>query len=328
MKTPTLIKSILFIILSVSLIKTTQAQPCVPGNYTVQGFYPDTITNLPLAVANLQYNEAITVVVPIDSTIQGYTVPIDSLGITGITGLPSGFTYLPNAANGYWHGGVTGCILVSGIASHAQLGTYPLTLQIYIYASGMYIPSTYTGYKLEIVDSVFTNCFDTLATNTIDTCFSFIPNSAYINNYTYNGSDSMSVTWVVSSLNNTQQGYVTAVYPVDSNGCYVLGLTIVCSKSTTYQFTDQLFITSIVTTISQTKEFETDIFPNPATDKLTINVSTKSDIEIINLRGQVVKSMKIIDNTESIDISNLSKGIYFVKILTDKEIMTKKFIKQ
>jgi len=328
MKTSTLIKSILFIILSVSLIKTSQAQPCVPGNYTVHGFYPDTITNLPFAVANLQYNEAMTIVVPLDTNIYGFTNPIDSLGITGITGLPSGFTFTPNIANGYWHGGVTGCMMVSGMASHAQLGIYPLTLQIHMYVGGMNISTMLTGYKLEIVDSVFANCFDTLATNTIDTCFNFIPNSAYINNYTYNGNDSMTVTWVVSALNNTQQGYVTSVYPVDSNGCHVLGLTIICSKSTTYQFTDQLFIANMVTTISQIKEFETDIFPNPANDKLTINFPTKSDLEIINIRGQVVKSMKINDNYESINISDLSGGVYIIKVQSDKGVVVRKFIKQ
>ena len=328
MKTSSMIKCILLIILSAILIKTSHAQPCVPGSYTVQGIYPDTITNLPLAVANLQYNEAMTIVVPIDTTFQGYTVPIDSIGIYGITGLPAGFTYLSNSASGYWHGGITGCIMISGMASYSQLGTYPLTFQLNMYASGMYVPTSVTGYKLEIVDSVFTNCFDTLAANAIDTCFSFTPNSAYINSYTFNGSDSMSVTWVVSSLNNFLQGYVTAVYPVDSNGCHVLGLTIVCSKSTTYNFTDQLLITNIVTNINQIKNFETDVFPNPATDKITINAPAKSDIEIINIRGQIVKKMTINDNNKDIDISNLSKGVYIIKIVTNKEIMTKKFIKE
>jgi len=333
MRTASIIKSILIIILSVLLFKPSNAQLCVPGNDTIPGFYPDTITNLPLAVANLQYNAAMTVVVPLDTNYSGVLFVIDSLGITGITGLPSGFTYLPNTASGYWAGGISGCIMISGMASYAQRGIYPLTLQLNMIAGGMQIPSTFNGYRLEIVDSVFTNCFDTIGASAIDTCFSFIPNSAYINNYTYNGSDSMYVTWVVSSPNNTQQGYVTVVYPVDSNGCHVLELTIVCSKSTTYNFTDQLLITKFITNISRVKEIETNVFPNPATDKITINVPAKSvstaiGMEIINIRGQVVKSLKINDNSVNMDISDLSKGVYIIKIQTDKEIVTKKFIKE
>ncbi len=54
------------------------------------------------------------------------------------------------------------------------------------------------------------------------------------------------------------------------------------------------------------------IFPNPATEILTIDVTQPTLIQIINVSGQIVKE-KIMQNTGTINISNLSKGVYFLK---------------
>jgi photosystem II stability/assembly factor-like uncharacterized protein len=69
------------------------------------------------------------------------------------------------------------------------------------------------------------------------------------------------------------------------------------------------------------------IYPNPANDKIEISVSQKSQIEIMNAGGQVLKSMKINNNHASIDISYLANGVYIVKVKNDKEIYYKKIIK-
>jgi len=70
------------------------------------------------------------------------------------------------------------------------------------------------------------------------------------------------------------------------------------------------------------------IFPNPATDELTIETQLTSEIEISNLEGQVVKKFEVNDGKLSIDISDLNSGIYIIRVQTDKGITTKKFIKQ
>jgi len=72
------------------------------------------------------------------------------------------------------------------------------------------------------------------------------------------------------------------------------------------------------------------IYPNPATTFL--NFQTKNDIaidsiSITDISGkQIFKSTNTIDY--SIDVSNLSSGVYFVTFKADNNSVTKKFIKQ
>jgi len=67
------------------------------------------------------------------------------------------------------------------------------------------------------------------------------------------------------------------------------------------------------------------IFPNPANDFIFINIKeNKSKIgQIFNINGQIIATF-IINNPTKVNISNLQKGIYFVK--TENNIQ--KFVKQ
>lgn len=71
------------------------------------------------------------------------------------------------------------------------------------------------------------------------------------------------------------------------------------------------------------------IYPNPASNNITIhlNNSNRAKIEIINQFGQVVKTANIENKNETINISDLSSGIYFVKTLSDNKTSVKKLIK-
>ena len=71
------------------------------------------------------------------------------------------------------------------------------------------------------------------------------------------------------------------------------------------------------------------IYPNPATDILSISYDSKliiTKIEIIDISGK--KKSEIITDYEKIDLSYLSSGIYFLKINSNKGISFVKFIKQ
>jgi hypothetical protein len=151
-------KLLLTVTIIISGVILLQAQ-CTPGNYTTPGIYPDTATNLPKAYATIVYAATMTAVIPADTTIlvlgSLVTVSIDSIGITGVTGMPTGFTYTPNSAHGSWPGGGKGCILISGTASHAQVGTYNLIINTEAWAGG-FAPqyNNINGYRIIIKDSV------------------------------------------------------------------------------------------------------------------------------------------------------------------------------
>jgi hypothetical protein len=66
------------------------------------------------------------------------------------------------------------------------------------------------------------------------------------------------------------------------------------------------------------------IFPNPVSDKLFVNAKNNFDFIIFNRLGQKLKEIK---NKNEIDVSYLSKGIYFVQIFDGLKSTVKKFIK-
>jgi hypothetical protein len=72
------------------------------------------------------------------------------------------------------------------------------------------------------------------------------------------------------------------------------------------------------------------IYPNPATNVLNYNVTANTTIAAISIHdisGKVVFSnANLISNT--IDIASLSSGVYFVTFQSDKNSVTKKFIKE
>ncbi|MDL2241120.1 T9SS type A sorting domain-containing protein [Bacteroidales bacterium OttesenSCG-928-K03] len=70
-----------------------------------------------------------------------------------------------------------------------------------------------------------------------------------------------------------------------------------------------------------------DIYPNPAKDMITINYKGDSDIDcisIINTKGQIIQKYKY---GNYIDVSNVPKGMYFVKIsINNREDIIRKII--
>lgn len=70
------------------------------------------------------------------------------------------------------------------------------------------------------------------------------------------------------------------------------------------------------------------VFPNPATDDLTIQSQQLiSSVVVSDLNGKIVKEIRI-ENTNKIQINELEKGIYFVDILlADSSTKRAKFIK-
>ncbi len=70
------------------------------------------------------------------------------------------------------------------------------------------------------------------------------------------------------------------------------------------------------------------IYPNPANDYITIEAPQKTVLEILNIQGQAIKIINTEKIETSINLSDLSSGVYFIKAKTDKDFIVKKFIKQ
>jgi hypothetical protein len=70
-------------------------------------------------------------------------------------------------------------------------------------------------------------------------------------------------------------------------------------------------------------------YPNPAKDVFTIDSTLDNyNVEIYNILGKKVRLLQNASLQTKIDISDLTTGIYFVKILNNKEAFTIKLVKK
>lgn len=76
------------------------------------------------------------------------------------------------------------------------------------------------------------------------------------------------------------------------------------------------------------------LYPNPSTDRLVLDLASlneqKVSVSIIDMTGNIVKSIEIISATSAtaIDISDVATGNYIVKVIGTKGIASGKFIKK
>ena len=72
------------------------------------------------------------------------------------------------------------------------------------------------------------------------------------------------------------------------------------------------------------------MYPNPASDNLTIQLASSSEIATVNFydyTGRLALSKDISTNDNKIDVNNLASGVYILKVVTEDKIGTQKFIK-
>ncbi len=87
------------------------------------------------------------------------------------------------------------------------------------------------------------------------------------------------------------------------------------------------------TGIEDLVDYNLEIFPNPATDRVTIKIDEMfNSVSIYSLNGQqmdVVTSQTGQSHQQTIDLSKYPKGVYFIKIgLEDGNVVTERIIKQ
>ncbi len=76
-------------------------------------------------------------------------------------------------------------------------------------------------------------------------------------------------------------------------------------------------------------QMDFDYYPNPTKDNITVNAnSTIQSIQLCDMQGRVLVT-KTADATQAtIDVSNYSKGVYFIKVSSDTGERTKKIVKE
>lgn len=83
--------------------------------------------------------------------------------------------------------------------------------------------------------------------------------------------------------------------------------------------------------IATIKNNEIKLYPVPASNQLTIQVSNlnpNTTLELFQSDGRKVKEQKVVSQITTIDLSSFDAGVYFVKLSNNSEIITQRFVKK
>ncbi|MEI7487661.1 MAG: T9SS type A sorting domain-containing protein [Chryseobacterium sp.] len=144
-------------------------------------------------------------------------------------------------------------------------------------------------------------------------------------------------------VSNWTDGFISIepynIYPIDSSTigmlpdtCVIAFATGFCGASnlTDYIDVDDLGFVPFPASSASSSQSDLLLYPNPATFELKIDnrESGIEAIQIYNVLGELVNSQDVTGNSVVLDISSLSKGIYFAEIKTEKAIVRKKVVKE
>ena len=141
-------------------------------------------------------------------------------------------------------------------------------------------------------------------------------------------------TYSWSNGGNTNVLSVTGSISGVSSTNYILNVTQASSGCSAADTVNVKFLACVG--LDENKvDLNVDLYPNPATNFVTVDVYNKynSDnmkLEILNSVGQIVSKKSIFGQSEKVifDVTNFSKGMYFVRISSDRINMTKKLLIQ
>ncbi len=134
----------------------------------------------------------------------------------------------------------------------------------------------------------------------------------------------------------------TATTYLWSDGATTMSTSVSPTLTTTYTVTvtesgcsSDALVTITVMNCNGIEEIENNtisIYPNPTNGLLNVSIINKTSdmnlIEIYDSMGKLVVKENLVNDLSSINVNHLSNGIYFIKIKTDKEFITKRIIKQ
>ena len=179
--------------LSLAIVTIFAIAQCTPDSqFSVPGIYPDSTTGLSSAYVGQAYNEVITIISPLDTTVlyNGIPLPVtvQTIELTSVTGLPGSFTYDCATSNCVFIGGSTSCaVLSSANPLSSEIGLHQIIMATTTTVdAGILIPITQVDtidyYYIDIVDNTASvvNQFDNTTFNMKDVYPNPVVNNAKI----------------------------------------------------------------------------------------------------------------------------------------------------
>ncbi len=84
----------------------------------------------------------------------------------------------------------------------------------------------------------------------------------------------------------------------------------------------------VISVVSNKEILDVNIYPNPTTGILIVKGNEIEQIEIVDVTGKTISNITMNGDMQSVDLSNLAKGVYFVKAISNTAIIIEKIILQ
>jgi uncharacterized repeat protein (TIGR03803 family) len=182
----------------------------------------------------------------------------------------------------------------------------------------------------------FTNCFAQYSTAYDSTLNTF---SLFVDSVT--AATAVSYKWDFGDGTTSTLAYPSHVYTVDSiynvcmkiftaagdscTYCHIIGMDSLGNIIRTSGFILNVINPNLITSLSISSNLDNiTIYPNPNNGIFNISISTpikNASIEVYSSLGALVHKQKILNQESMIELVNQPKGLYFVKIVSDNNII-------
>lgn len=139
--------------------------------------------------------------------------------------------------------------------------------------------------------------------------------------------------WTTVTVNGEPTYSITGL---ENNGIYEIRVQAVCDEDNLSDWSAILTATATHDGIDDYLMPIVNVFPNPAKTSVTVECTMNdvridvSNVEIYDVYGKLIATAGVTNNSPQqtrIDVSGLANGIYFVRVATDKGIVTKRIVK-
>jgi len=318
----------------VSLSSNIYAQ-CTPDPAVVTagipGLFPTPTEGIDTGWVGVAYSETLTMVVPQDTSltlpapIGTITATINSVTITGVTGLPAGLAEWCSPTNCIYLGNSTGCIEFSGTPTTA--GTYTVTVTVVVNVDAPIVGATDAPpqdiiYTLEVMTTGGCTLSSTIS-STDETTPGAADGTGTVS--ISGGTPPFSYLWSDGQTTSTATGLAPGTY------------TVVVTDGDTCTTTGTVAIQGGVIGISHVSNTVFEVFPvnpNPSNAGAEIRFTTPDYTEVSltvhNMIGALIISKRIYSesgmNKVILGAGDLKPGVYIVTLTDGKNTSTKRMV--
>ncbi|MBL7726807.1 MAG: T9SS type A sorting domain-containing protein, partial [Dinghuibacter sp.] len=137
----------------------------------------------------------------------------------------------------------------------------------------------------------------------------------------------------ISQAGGTSSETISRTYTAGTYYAQVYGYNGANNASTCYTLRVALGTASRENELVNAGTFKAQVYPNPAKNRLNINVNNlpgKATIQLVDINGRVVMAQQMVQNNTSLDISKAPAGIYLVRVnnADGKNLFQDKFVKE